>query len=531
MTPSGAGTKSGEDWANAMDWAARVAAPPVAGEVTAVKPGTYVMTGTVNFYSHISDPTSPVLFFGVKSGTTHEGAAITYSDWERNHANMPYIDGGAYSMICGGMVMMRNISFRSTDYYGLRFYGGHNQVLENCKVLNDSPTADQNALYAGGLYPRFINCDLSCPNGYIASQGSDHTFVYCYMHDSKRGVVNVTNIVAIYNIFKSLEKSFDSCDNPRIIGNTYYDCGESISPNGSIQTVLNNLIEGSTVAGIKASAQYDASLYWGNHGDDARNVDMWINVDTITCFQDYKVTAGDPKFQSPGTNFALQLGSPCARTSEDLFLGVGAVPSHSNKGAWQGPEIDPAIAAWPLEAEVDPLADPFGPNGNNYTPAMDVPDQDEVDPLSSLRGLPGTMDVPDQDEVDPLATLRGVAGDMDVPAQSDVLARATLRGLAGTGPTDSQILVAGSGNYVPTATFNVKKDITFGPNASLIGTLKGGSGTMFTATIPGVTGTVTVVAINIYNGDTTMVYITQDGKLMSKVGESIQELASNVGGL
>jgi hypothetical protein len=161
----------------------------------------------------------------------------------------------------------------------------------------------------------------------------------------------------------------------------------------------------------------------------------------------------------------------------------------------------------------------------------DVPARSVVDPLATVLGLPGLMDVPIISRVDPLATLRGINGTMNVPALSDVLARATLRGVAGTGPTNDQIIVAGSGNYVVTATFNVKKDVAFGPNESLLGTLKSGGGTMFTATIPGVTGTVTVVSITVYNGDTTILYITQDGKLMSKVGESIQELASNVGGL
>ena len=93
--------------------------------------------------------------------------------------------------------------------------------------------------------------------------------------------------------------------------------------NGDRWCCINNIMEGNDSDGFKWTTQTDSNFFWKNHGDDVRCTDMWDLVDTTTVFQDYEVSTGDPVFDVPGADFALQNTSPNLDNGMSIILGVG----------------------------------------------------------------------------------------------------------------------------------------------------------------------------------------------------------------
>ena len=81
-TVAGAGDKSGDTWAKAMDlaaWQADALNNSESGDIYYVAGGTYALAGGFDCNARIATAAAPISIIGVKSGTTNEPPVI--GDW------------------------------------------------------------------------------------------------------------------------------------------------------------------------------------------------------------------------------------------------------------------------------------------------------------------------------------------------------------------------------------------------------------------------------------------------------------------
>lgn len=112
---------------------------------------------------------------------------------------------------------------------------------------------------------------------------------------------------------------------------------------------------------------------------------------------------------------------------EDEFEGELDLPDRSSVDPLDTIKGLPGTMDLPAQDAIDPLDTMRGVPGS-----MDLPAQDAIDPLDTMRGVPGSMDLPAQDAIDPLDTMRGVPGSMDLPAQDAIDPLDTMRGVPGS---------------------------------------------------------------------------------------------------
>jgi len=330
VTAAGAGDKSGDSWANAMDEAAfkaHLEGAVVAGDVHFVKDDTYTLDSSIDSSARSGTAVSPIVIIGVKSGTTNEGANVAYSDWSRDAADRPFFDCVTFKITTGDYYVLRNLSLEGSDTEVLEV--GLVNIVENCKGYNDSGVANHDCLKTG-TYGNVINCEIESESGDGIAAGSYSNVSFCYIHDCDNagyaGIKISSNICDLaFNILDNcaIGISSSSRDVIQVLNHTFYGCGVDVNEtNGYGWSCINNLHEGSTTDGYKWTTQTDINFFWKNHGNDARCNDMWDLVDTTTVFQDYEVSTGDPKFTTPGSDFSLQDSSPNIDNGMGISLGV-----------------------------------------------------------------------------------------------------------------------------------------------------------------------------------------------------------------
>lgn len=332
VTSAGAGNKTGSSWSNAMgeaEFETDIEGTVTGNDVYFIKGGTYTLDSAYDSSARDGTIIAPISFIGVKSTTTNEGSAVVFSDWATG-GDRPFFDCVTYAVTLGDFYITRNIYFQGSSTTGVRF--GISCIVENCKFDNDyGSSSSRYACYSGNVGCLIINCEIlstNCKGVYIAG---DNKIMNCYIHDcsdATNGIGMTTaggSIVCIFNIFDNCTVGISSAsrDNFAILNNTYYECGTAISEtDGNGWCVINNIVEGSNTAGFLWTTQTDSNFFWDNHGDDARNTDMWSLVDVATIFQDYVVTTGDPLFETAGSDFSLEAGSPCLNTGSGITLGT-----------------------------------------------------------------------------------------------------------------------------------------------------------------------------------------------------------------
>lgn len=302
----------------------------VAGDVIFVKDGIYTLDSTIDWSARNGTAVSPILVCGVRAATVALGAAITYADWSRDAADRPFFDCVTFAFRCSQYNQIRNMSFQGE--YAFPAYGANYNLWENCKFENDNPiSSNEYGLYIS-LGSIVINCEFVSANAgglFLGSTGCK--VIYCYFHDmtdaaNGLGMRTHQNTIIEFCIFDNCEFGIlsASSDYCLVKNNTFYDCGIALSEtDGIMWSCINNLLEACTVDGFRWTTQTDMNFFWKNHGDDARNVDMWNLVDIATVFQDYEVSAGDPQLTVPGANFTFPATSPCQDTGMSIELGVG----------------------------------------------------------------------------------------------------------------------------------------------------------------------------------------------------------------
>jgi hypothetical protein len=343
-TTTGAGVKNGAAWATAFDLAAFMThwgAGPAAGDVFVFEAGTYTLTADITTTAD-GTSTDPIAIVGVAAGTTHEGDAITGTDFPTG-TNRPYFDanGSAYGIVLDDYTWVMNICLDSSDTTPLRADAG--SVIRNCKVLSEYTGASiAYGIYSGGV-GWVIDCEATgaeTTGGQIFLSTPGSNALFCYVHDCTEagtagfvtGGGSAISIIfcimdcCITGILKTAEHG--GC----IFGCTLYDCDTGISGTTDYATaIINNIFsECDTDDIIWTTADIKCNVFMYNHSYNYndRYDGVIADGDANDLFCDFWDTGGvaagdDPDFTTPGSDFSLQSTSPCIDAGMVMRLGVG----------------------------------------------------------------------------------------------------------------------------------------------------------------------------------------------------------------
>jgi len=333
VTVSGAGSKTGADWANAYGLAEYYSHTIAAGDVFYFKSGTYTLTADLGTTTD-GTLTDPIAVIGVKSGTTATGNAVDYDDFATGD-DRPYFNGGAsYDVNFDNYAILRNIRAESEQDNVIR--ADQHSIIENCYALNDysADSASKVAIYGGGSGNRIINCEVESYNTgidmasgliafcYVKQLGTRttatavildlRTLVFgCIVDGYAKGVFTTGRSIHILQcVFAEI------LNNPAISGSGTTTGGWSV-----INTIIYSCGQG---------------LYWGSNNNNIyqNNNTFYDNTfdfnnvpkegDTEDLFCDFNLSSADPKFRAASSeDFRIFNGSPSMDTGKTLELGIG----------------------------------------------------------------------------------------------------------------------------------------------------------------------------------------------------------------
>lgn len=326
------GDGTGGSWANAIKTAAAMDTlldtTVAAGDVVYVKQSTWTLTEALGATARDGTALDPICIVGVKDGTTDEPPPLSaWSDTNLTSSSgedRPIFSAGAYTISLGDYWKVFNIKI--TGSASTVITGGNTNVFYNCYVENSSGTANRTAL-AAGTQSSCILTECKSTNGYSLSFGSGGKMVFCYVHDSVRGVSQNSYFVCLFNIFDTCSSTgieVASYDSSIYFGNSFYNCPTAFNATDSYGNVsINNIIDTAT-DGFLWTSQVDINFYSYNHVGNSVT-DMWDTIDeTNPENKDNWVTSGDPDFTNEaGGNFSLESTSPCINAGMAMALGVG----------------------------------------------------------------------------------------------------------------------------------------------------------------------------------------------------------------
>lgn len=338
VTVTGAGAKDGAAWASAFDLAAFMTdfGSVAAGDIYFFEAGNYSMTADITTATD-GTATDPIAIIGVKAGTTHEGAAITGSDFGTGADRPSFSDGGSgYGIALDDYSVILNVIIDTRDLTPLRADVGG--VIINCKITQSYEGASASyGVYLGGINGNSILNEITgdqCNNA-IISTAINRNILFNYIHDiTEAGSVGImegsgAGGTILFNIFDNLPEAIDkTADNGGcIFGNTFYDCDVGISQTSDYgYAIINNIFSEcdndaiiASTAGIKSGVLMYNHFY--NNGDDYDGVIADGDAEDLFC--DFWDTSGDPKFTAAGSDFSLASDSPCIDAGLAMTLGVG----------------------------------------------------------------------------------------------------------------------------------------------------------------------------------------------------------------
>lgn len=270
VTPAGADTKTGADWAHAMgyaEWETDVEGSAEAGDIYYVAGGTYTLTS--DFVTALDGAVdNPIYIIGVKSSTTNEPPVA--SDFATG-TDRPLITDGAsaYTFDVDDYWVVKNIRMTGSDTNSISI--GSGSIIENCYASNDG-AATRNALFLTQLNEA-VSCELTSTNGVGVVASANAKIYGCYIHDSATGISGGTsdNFSIIGNFIDTcpIALSFGNASTTHtIVNNTLYnddktDAGSIGISSGTTNThyiIINNIITGFET-GISNGDNYSNTWY------------------------------------------------------------------------------------------------------------------------------------------------------------------------------------------------------------------------------------------------------------------------------
>lgn len=330
VKPTHAGDYSGSSWANAMGWAefATSIVAASAGDIYYIMEGSYTMTASVDASARAGSNVDPISVIGVNDNTTNEDPV--YADWSVGFINgevddRPIITTGTYTFTTPTFTKMMNITMTGTSTTMFSLY--NDSTAFNCKVINSSGTADRYCFYVGNASTAYLCEACGVVGTGVVCRGfyGPNILFFCYAHDCNSGFyfssTTVTTLLhciaedcALYGIYGSTTPF-------NLFNCSINDCAIGVYTTTPVRVGVNNILEGCTTSGFNYDAMRNFTLLLKNHGDDARNTDMWLNVPVTAPHYDPFVTTGDPLFDADG-NLSLKPTSPCLNTGLSMLLGT-----------------------------------------------------------------------------------------------------------------------------------------------------------------------------------------------------------------
>lgn len=315
VTTAGAGTNSGDDWANAYTWAQMetwIEGTPGAAPHTIYVQGNHSLSG--DFYPAVAGTiTDPIVFIGVVSGTTAEPP--TASDWAMD-------TGRPLLTLSGNTVRLQDYSifrnFRLTGTGTACLFVEDYCLVINCAANN---TNSESAFYVLDNNSKFIGCDGQAASGYgFRSSNKTLSLYYCYVHDSATGTYceNYSDLVGC--VFDTCTTGILVADsfNVTIANNTIYNCTTGISgTTAGAGVIYNNILH--TCGTALSWSTLTASIYvdWNcfyNNSTDRSNVAVGPHD-----------VAGDPGLTDPANgDFTISTTGAAAGAALDLGVFTGA---------------------------------------------------------------------------------------------------------------------------------------------------------------------------------------------------------------
>lgn len=319
-TPTGAGTKSGASWANALAAAELFSVlvnDLLPDDTVWVAEGTYTLTGNIESLLEGTN-TAPINIIGVASGTTNE-PPVTADYAVRG--NFPVFSGGSYYVELDSYIIVKNIEFTASlnDYTVNSIY---RCVFNNCTIENLG-----SGLSCVGLDPAtstlIINTRLSAPNGTcVDGSGDNIRLLYCHVTGGTAGFACSSDGCLIDScIFSACGIGIElgSTISTIIKHNTIYNCTTGISDAGNstlypviYNNTLSALTTGIALTGIRYPAFIDYNNYYANTTD----------VSGIT--KGPNALAVNPHFTDASSdNYSLSSESGLIGAGLSMQLGIG----------------------------------------------------------------------------------------------------------------------------------------------------------------------------------------------------------------
>lgn len=330
VTTTGAGTKSGNSWSNAFDFAAFMSdfVACSAGDIYFFKPGTYTLTADLAspYDGTVADP---IAIIGVKSGTTAEGNNIDSDDWATG-TDRPLFDGGtSYHINVGGDYILKNLRSESEQSGAITIE--QHGIVDNCYAKNDNAsTGTLFALNCENTGCRIINTEWESPNNRGASLSAGCLIHLCYAHNVGSWGVNMAiNSFCTFTIFDDCGSGAyggATADGVSVINCVMYSCNNGIySVAGIAWAIINNIFHTCTTG-----------IYWTTNSNNNHMLNnlMYNNTtdfnrvpaegDTEDLFCDWLLTTADPDFvDETNGDFSLDASSPAINSAMRMVLGVG----------------------------------------------------------------------------------------------------------------------------------------------------------------------------------------------------------------
>lgn len=294
VTTTGAGGKTGADWANAMAWSdfeTDFEGASEAGDRYFFMQGTYTLTSSLVSFADATDA-DPIQFIGVKTGTTAEPP--TSADWAFGSNRALFTSSGQdYRILLRDYHNVYNIQIISDAYYALAVDYGNN--IYNCKIatsnnIGTSLNFDESRsnVIASEIYHSGTGDAIKDSSGIYQA-----TMMFNYFHDSSSILTISTGSVFVGNIVDNFTTFSVLTGLNYVTGNVFYNMTTCLSVATGSQRVFifNNIFDhcttgASAVDSNPKNVYLDYNLFSNNTTDVTNIINGPNNVYSDVTFTD-----------------------------------------------------------------------------------------------------------------------------------------------------------------------------------------------------------------------------------------------------